>query len=345
MRITRLAVPALAVAASALAASPSSAGAASPSSVYGRPLQGLSAYVEPSGLYVSWETSQFARVDSGTGSIQAQRSLAGTLVDLVQAGGWLWAITTTPSNAFTLLRLNPVTLAVTGRLALGQTLDDTGNLAEAGGWLWVAFGGELLRLSLPDGRITARVALPRGTDQSMVAADPAGTTLLDGAAEGGGGALQRRDPHTGRLLASTPMVGVAEPWVGGVIDAGIWVSDAGGHMGLIERLDLTTLKPERLTSPDLDPDGSGDYIMGNNDIGATIADGLVWITQADGGTQYNYCGDPRTGRLIAPISLPQPYQDEVLAIGTRYIYYTDAPETSTRQYLGRIPIPARCSRS
>jgi hypothetical protein len=203
MRVTHLALFVLAVAASALAAVPA-VGAATPPSVYGRPFQGVSAFAEPSGLYVSWGGSQLARADAATGRIEARRSLGGAPVDLIEAGGWLWAITTTPSNAFTLFRLNPMTLAVTGRLALGVTLDVTGNLAEAGGALWVAFGDKLLRLSLPGGRITARVALPKGTNQSMVAADPAGTILLDGAAEDGGGALQRRDPHTGRLLASTP---------------------------------------------------------------------------------------------------------------------------------------------
>lgn len=78
---------------------------------------------------------------------------------------------------------------------------------------------------------------------------------------------------------------------------------------------------------------------GNNSIGTTVADGLVWISQA---TPSNYCGDPRTGRLLAAIPFLQRYDDEALAIGTRYIYYTVAPWLGTQQYLGRIPIPARC---
>jgi hypothetical protein len=344
MKVRHLALSVLAVAASAIAAVPAARAATSPS-VYHRPFQGVGAFVEPSGLYVSWDASQLARADAATGRIEARGSLGGAPLDLVEAGGWLWAITATQSNAFTLFRLNPVTLAVTGRLALGVTLDVTGNLAEAGGWLWVAFGDKLLQLSLPGGRITARVSLPNGTNQSMVAAGPAGTILLDGAAEDGGGVLQRRDPRTGRLLAATPMAGVIEPSISGVIDNGIWVEDGGGHVGAIERLNLATLKPEPLTSPDLDPDGGGYYITGYNDIGATIADSLVWITQADGGTQYNYCGDPRTGRLLAALSLPQPYQDDVLAIGTQYIYYAETSDTSNQQYLGRVPIPARCLRS
>lgn len=81
-----------------------------------------------------------------------------------------------------------------------------------------------------------------------------GTILLDGEAEDGGGAVQRRDPLTGRLLATSPqLIGVVEPWIGGVIDSGVWISEASGHMGYAERLDLTTLKPEPLTLPARNP--------------------------------------------------------------------------------------------
>jgi hypothetical protein len=342
MRTTCLALSILGIAASALTAAPASA--AAPSSVYSRPFQGLNVDVEPSGLYVSWEVNQSAaelsRADGATGRIEAERSLDGRLIDLLEAGGWLWATTITSSNAITLLRLNPVTLAVTRRLALGVTLDDTETLATAGGWLWAAFSDKLLRLSVPDGVITARIALPKGTDQSMVAADPTGTILLDGEAQGGGGAVQRRDPLTGRLLATSPqLIGVVEPWIGGVIDSGVWISEASGHMGYAERLDLTTLKPEPLTLPARNPEGGDTYMEGNNSISATVADGLVWISQA---TPSNYCGDPRTGRLLAAIPFPQRYDDEALAIGTQYIYYTVAPWLATQQYLDRIPIPARC---
>lgn len=341
MRATCLALSILATASALTAAS---ASAAPPSSVYGRPFQGLNVDVEPSGLYVSWEVNQSAcelsRVDGATGRIEAERSLGGQLIDLLEADRWLWATTITSSNAIILLRLNPVTLAVTRRLALGVTLDDTGTLAMAGSWLWVAFSDKLLRLSVPDGRITAQIALPKGTDQSMVAADPTGTILLDGEAEDGGGAVQRRDPLTGRLLATSPqLIGVIEPWIGGVIDSGVWISEASGHMGYAERLDLTTLKPEPLTLPVRNPEGGDTYMEGNNSIGTTVADGLVWISQA---TPSSYCGDPRTGRLLAAIPFPQRYDDEALAIGTRYIYYTVAPWLSTQQYLGRIPIPAHC---
>jgi hypothetical protein len=48
--------------------------------------------------------------------------------------------------------------------------------------------------------------------------------------------------------------------------------------------------------------------------------------------------------MLAAIPYPSEYADVALAIGTRYIYYAaDLGEGSSGQYLGRVPIPARCS--
>jgi hypothetical protein len=77
---------------------------------------------------------------------------------------------------------------VTGRLALGKPEAGGANLAVAGGGLWVAVGDKLQRRSLPGGQVTAQVTL-RGADNSMVAASPAGTVLLDGEAHEGIGAV------------------------------------------------------------------------------------------------------------------------------------------------------------
>jgi hypothetical protein len=297
-------------------------------------------YVTASGLYVSWEVNhsadELARADGTTGTIEAERDLGAEVVDVLAAGGWLWATVASPAGANTLLRLNPATLAVTGRQALGAQRTGAGYLAVAGGGLWAASGDELLRLSLPGGHVTARVAL-RGASNSMVAANATGTILLDGEADWGSGAVQRRDPHTGKLLAEIPMVGVIAPFIGGVIDSGVWISEATGMMGYAERLNLTTLKPEPLALPGPDYEGGKAHIEGTNGIGATVADGLAWITQPAGGSEINYCADPRNGRRLAAIPLPNPVADTVLEIGTRYIYYV-----SSSQYLDRVPIPARC---
>jgi hypothetical protein len=343
MRIACLALSALVVTASAL--TDISASAAPAASVYASPLQNPNVYVAASGLYVSWDASrtssldELSRVDGTTGRIEAERYLAAQVDYVLTADGWLWVTVTTATNANTLLRLNPVTLAVTARLALGSQETGAPTLAVAGDGLWVAVIGKLLRLSLPGGEVTAKITLP-GADSSMVAANAAGTVLLDGEADEGSGAVQRRDPRTGRLLASFPMLGVVEPWVGGVIDSGVWVAEATGMMGYVERLNLTTLKPEQLALPTPDPEGSKTSIEGTNGIRTTVADGLDWITQNAGGPQLNYCGDPRTGRKLAAIPLPQPDSDSVLAIGTGYIYYVSS--SATAQYLRRLPIPARC---
>jgi hypothetical protein len=355
MRATYLALAAVLLAATAAAATtavvtagtPTAATAAGSSSIYDRVFQSVGVDVEPSGLYVSWEVNQstveLARVDGPSGRIEAERDLGTQFGYLLSAAGWLWVTTVNSANAATLLRLNPTTLAVTERVALGGT--GSADLAAAGGWLWVANGGKLLRLSLPGGHITAEVPLPKGTNQSMVAANAAGTVLLDGQADSGAGTVQRRDPRTGQLLASSAqIVGAVEPEVS-VIGSGVWMSEPSGMTGYVERLDLTTLKPTPLVLPAPDPEGDHTYIEGTNGIGATVADGLVWITQDQSRFRYNnYCADPGTGRELAAIPFPHPYDDSALAIGSSYIYYgaTSSPGLGQSERLGRIPLPARC---
>lgn len=75
--------------------------------------------------------------------------------------------------------------------------------------------------------MTAKLPVPdaRGID---VAADAAGRVLID--SEGQQLAhVQRRDPATGRLIAQSPIYqGVSKPYIGGIFDGGVWISEAGG---------------------------------------------------------------------------------------------------------------------
>jgi hypothetical protein len=66
-----------------------------------------------------------------------------------------------------------------------------------GGGIWVAGGNRLLHLSLPGGRVLDSSTLP-GAVSSDLSANAAGTVLTVGQADSGGGAVQRRDPGTGR---------------------------------------------------------------------------------------------------------------------------------------------------
>ena len=90
-------------------------------------------------------------------------------------------------------------------------------------------------------------------------------------------------------------------------------------MGYVQRMDATTLEPAGGSCADGSSVGS--CLEGTNSITAQLANGLLWITQFAGGDARNYCGRTADGSAIAPIRLPRPTADQVLAIGARWIYY------------------------
>jgi hypothetical protein len=326
-------------------------------SIFGRALNNPRAYPTAAGLYVSWQASapgtaeidELAHVNSVTGAVEAERYLGAQLGTVLAASGSLWVSSWGAKTGPMLLRLNPGTLAVTERLVLGraQAWIWSSAMTEAGGALWVAAGSTLVRVSLPAGRVTNRVPVPHANSIFLTdAATRTGDVLVDGEANDGLGAVQVRDPRTGAIRASTPMLGVVAPSVAGR-SGGVWVSEPTGMMGHVELLSLPALKPERLQAP------AGDFISadrttigGTNGISATLADGLVWLTQPAGGPKLNYCGDPANGRMLAAIPLPrtQPDPAVVLAVGSRYVYFGDWTLQGSHvvEELKRAPIPAAC---
>jgi hypothetical protein len=321
--------------------------------VFGQPLLWPQVAVTATGLYVAWQVSrpgsvvrsELARVDAASGRVEAARPLDAAFEQAVLAAGALWVAASTGSApaAQTLLRLNPDTLQLTGRwrVGTGPGQDWAGQLlVAAGGGLWAAGGNRLLHLSLPGGKVTASIALP-GAASSDLSANAAGTILVVGEADSGGrGAVQRRDPATGALLASYPMLGVSAPAVAGPIGSAVWVSEATGMMGYVQRLDAATMTAAGSACQE-DGASTSTCVEGTNDVTARLAGGLLWITQIAGGTARNYCADPFTGRKIAPIELPQPTQDEVLAITPHRIFYA-SPGPRVGQYLRQEAIPSAC---
>jgi hypothetical protein len=304
------------------------------------------------GLYVAWQVSrpgsvvrsELARVDEASGRVEAARSLGAAFEQAVLAAGALWVAVSTGSTPAVqmLLRLNPDTLDLTGQWRTG-----TGGwprwaaqvIVVAGGGLWVAGGNRLLHLSLPGGTVTASIALP-GAASSDLSANAAGTVLIVGEADSGGrGAVQRRDPTTGALLASFPMMGVSAPAVAGPVGSAVWISESSGMMGYVQRLDAATMTAWGSTCRD--GGTTTTCVEGTNGVTARLAGGLLWITQIAGGPARNYCASPVTGREIAPIELPRQAQDEVLAITSHRIFYA-VPGPGAGQYLRQEAIPSDC---
>ena len=323
--------------------------AASLRNVFRQPMLSPRVAVTASGVYVTWQlsppgsavtSSELTRIDAATGQIEVRREVNSDIDQVIVAAGYLWVAAQSARNR-TLLRLDPATLTITGRWNLaGAARQAWGfHLAVAGGGLWVAAANLLIRLSLPTARETTSIAFP-GADSSDLSANAAGTVLIFSEADSAGhGTVQRRDPLTGALVSSYPMQGVAAPAVAGPIDSSVWVSEATGMLGYVQRLTSTTLAPDE--SRCWEGRSTNTCVEGTNGISAGLANGLLWVTQIAGGRARNYCADPSDGRRLASIKLPQPNEGEVLAIGPRQIFYsTLGPNAS--QYLRQEPIPAAC---
>jgi len=126
------------------------------------------------------------------------------------------------------------------------------------------------------------------------------------------------------------MLGIVAPVVGGVTGASVWVSESTGMQGFVERFDTATLDPDQETR-----------VEGTNGISVRLADGLVWVTQVDGGRPHNFCGVPSSGRALGWLQVGRASQDEVLAIGPRQLFYA-LPTPSGRAYVEEEPAPTAC---
>jgi hypothetical protein len=180
--------------------------AAGPHGVFGRALQEPHVTVTGGRFYVTWQNKTARNVpsttlvpaDRATGRIEAARTFGTGYISSPQAaGGSLWALLATSSE--TLLRMDPDTLAVTGKLPIsnGQYLDSSGfgnHLSVAGGALWAVAGDRLVRVSPRTGKAEKVINLPGGFSTSMAGSSSGSILIVSVADSGGRGSMQRRDP-------------------------------------------------------------------------------------------------------------------------------------------------------
>jgi hypothetical protein len=291
---------------------------------------------------VNWMSSELMRVDRVSGKVYAVRRLDSTFDQALLARGVLW-VTTSRGRAAWLWRLDPRSLTVLSREVLPGSgpFSPAGRMTLAGGWLWVGNENRLARVALTTGKVTSRIRVP-GATVVTPASDRAGHVLL--VSEGGEvSRIQRRNTHTGRLIASSnTFTGVEPPAIGGIVDGGVWISQSGGMMGHVERLALDTLKPTRFAGAQRHPGvGGPPSILGTNGIGAQVIDGVLWVSQFVGGPQRNYCGDPISGRSRAPVPLAK--DGLFLTADAGSVYYVPDANEPKREELARVPISQRCS--
>jgi hypothetical protein len=205
----------------------------------------------------------------------------------VAGGGWSSGRLT----GRTVYRLNPTTLRVVNRVDLPSP---PLSLAAGAAGLWVGTPRHLYLLDPGSGRVLRTV----GADGTIgqVAIDPTGRIMYDATSpkvEGGGAALEERDPVTGtlRIRSTAPYftygLGSLAP-----VPEGVWISFATGNLGaaLLER--SSDLHKIAVTGSGPGP-GSG----GTNSIEVHVAGGLLWVS--DGMLVSMRCADPINGKRRA----------------------------------------------
>jgi hypothetical protein len=99
--------------------------------------------------------------------------------------------------------------------------------------------------------------------------------------------------------------------------------------GYVGFLDAETLRPlhSQLPPPQT-----------TNGVRADVIDGILWISQPDGGPSRNYCAQPAGGqpRLAMPLAVQR---GEFLTADSSRIYYLNAVGAGS---LFSAPIPAAC---
>ena len=290
------------------------------------------------------------RIDPTTGQILAQVALGSfglgpSSNQLLVASGWLWVSATEagngPTAAGTLLRLQPDTLQVEGHTPLAGGAAGYQSAVAAGGWIWVADGKSLYKVSPSTGAVITTIGLGNATT-SQVATDQTGDVLIVSEAQDGFGAIESRNPATGALVLSTKPgpIGVTAPKLSEVTGGGVWLSVATGMMGYIQRLDVATLRPTPLALPFSSSGGA------TNGISAQIMGGVLYVQQNAGGAIRNYCGNPTTGQMLAPLGLGS-HAMVVTANSTDLFYVVPnlahfGQDTPHGEQLVSLAINARC---
>jgi hypothetical protein len=282
-------------------------------------------------LYASWDAAPpgpggpqrvLARLDPQAGAVVARNTFSpGQLGAPLFAGGALWVTDSGPLGEF-LLRLDPVTLMVTGELQAGADGDRGASAAYAGGSLWLAGGDELLRVSPATAEQTAVIVLP-GARASSVAASPDGSVLVVSELDRSGSTVQRRDPRTGALLAAHPVAGPVV--IDGVAGSGVWVTVPDGASARAERYATGTMTPDASV-----PVGGGDI---------RLAGGLLWVT---GGPGQDYCAAPSSGRRLATLPGADPPRARLVAVAGRVLYYAEPAAAGSGARIAPVPVPAGC---
>jgi hypothetical protein len=212
--------------------------------------------------------------------------------------GLLWVIRRPQSphgTAPSLLALNPATLAIVHAVALPQQPGwGPSRIAYAGGLIWIAGTRSLIAISPATAAVAKTVPVGSTGGFTGIAASPDGTSLWTTEASAGGGpvAVQRRDPHTGAVLAAVhgPAAALGGAQIAAASDRAwlaYWTGMQGGYTQVVDRDGqlAETPPPERHRF--------------TNGIEVYLAGRHLWIL--DGMTGSIACATDTTGRILAAV--------------------------------------------
>lgn len=299
------------------------------------------AYAAAGSLYVIRQTRpnqagfQLLRVDPATGKVLAAVDGGGYFDHALLVHGTLWVTATSQVDArhsiTWLTRHDPDSLArlSTARLPGSGPAGTAGSLAQAGRWVWVGDWAGIDRFDAVTGSMVGQTPIA-GADGAEVATDGTSRSVLLVSEGNERARIQLRDPLLGSFISQTPQIlSVNKPVVGGILDGSAWLSNAGGMAGTVYRLDATTLQ---LTTISLSTQQFTHAVRVN------VFDGTLWITQAYGGPQRNYCANPMTGARRESLHLTN--DAVLLAADEQYVY--SATTASAKNALIRTAIPPGC---
>jgi hypothetical protein len=199
------------------------------------------------------------RVDPATNAVDAFAPVGEPCNGFAIAFGAVWTASCADQS---LLRIDPVTVRVTGRVATTIAADGEGQVAAGFGSVWISGGdGRLRRFDPKRNDFIATIAIPNGADAVVAGAsaiwvsDPAGNEVL------------RIDPATNAIAARVP-VG-PHPQFLAASSTGVWaLNQDDGTVARIGPADNAA----RITAADSPGRDVGCITTGLNDAWSTVPD-------------------------------------------------------------------------
>ncbi|MFB3739262.1 MAG: hypothetical protein ACE14W_09915 [Candidatus Velamenicoccus archaeovorus] len=239
-------------------------------------------------------TGEIVRWDPSDGSIATSEPIPAARegVPLAFAGGSVWA-----GWGGAIHRLDPSSLRDLQGVPLSSAPAVLAGSPD--GSLWVGVEGQILVLDPTSGQ-TATSFPVRGTPR-FISYEPSGLhayVVTDAPAGRDGELLLELDVASGDRIASTG-VGYREllgPSSIAATDTGVWVGWTTGTMGTVWFLPEGTLTGGHPLT--------GEEPLGSNEIGVSVAGGVVWVTDPAAGAMA--CVDPGSGEVLDRFTMGGP---------------------------------------